>query len=221
MDITERRQAEAQRDLLLAELSHRVKNTLATVISIARQSFTRNGNFDEARDSFDARIRALAQTHGRLAETNWAGVSFETILLDEFAPYRREDGCNVRVSGRPIQLNPRCALTLGLAIHELVTNAVKHGALSTRDGLVEVAWWTDAAGQLHIRWSESGGPPVVRPSRSGFGRLLLERALASDLRGEVTLEFAERGLRCDIVVPLDGHTVAFSEPLRSAPQHRA
>ena len=99
MDISERKQAEAQRDLLVAELSHRVKNTLATVISIARQSFATNPDAVEAQRSFNARIRALGQTHSRLAEANWSGVSLETVLLDELAPYRREDGANVRASG--------------------------------------------------------------------------------------------------------------------------
>ena len=204
VDITERKQAEVQRDLLVAELSHRVKNTLATVISIARQSFSNAQSADEASRSFNARIRALAQTHGRLAEANWAGVSFETMLLDELAPYRGEDGANVRVSGPPIALNPKCALTLGMAIHELVTNGAKYGALSTTNGSVDVVWELHPADkQLRIRWTERGGPRVRPPARSGFGRLLLERALASDLRGDVQLHFAEGGLECAIAIPLD------------------
>ena len=195
-DITERKDAEAQRDLLLAELSHRVKNTLATVISIARQSFSRTQNVDEAVSSFDARVRALARTHTRLAEASWSGVPFQTMLLDELAPYRREDGGNLHVAGPPIRLDPRSALTLGMAMHELATNAAKHGALSTKTGLVEVSWRLDPANQLHIEWTEIGGPKVVAPKRTGFGRLLLERALASDLRGEVQMDFSERGLTC-------------------------
>ena len=130
MDITERKQAESQRDLMVAELSHRVKNTLATVISIARQSFSKGPSIEEARRSFDGRILALAQTHGRLAEENWSGVPFEVMLLDEFAPYR--SGSNIKVSGPNLTLNPKCALVLGMAFHELTTNAAKYGALSTR-----------------------------------------------------------------------------------------
>src|SRR5581483_4987822 len=106
------------RDLLVAELSHRVKNTLATVIAIAQQSFAKGASMEEARESFEARIRALAQTHSHLAEANWTGVSFERLLLDETAPYRRDDGANIRVSGPPIKLNAKCAVTLGLALHE-------------------------------------------------------------------------------------------------------
>jgi len=209
-DISERKRAEQalaeaaeQRDLLVAELSHRVKNTLATVVSIAQQSFSKDQTVEDARHSFSARIKALGQTHGRLAETNWAGVSLETILLDEFAPYRRSDSPNVRVSGPPVSLNPKQALTLGMAIHELMTNAAKYGALSTKGGCVDVSWDINA-GELAMHWVERGGPRVAEPKRSGFGRLLLERALAADVRGKVRLDFAESGLKCDIVVPLNG-----------------
>jgi PAS domain S-box-containing protein len=204
MDVTERRMAESQRELLVAELSHRVKNTLATVISIAQQSFQNNRSLEEARASFSARIRALAQTHGRLAEASWAGVSLRTMLADELAPYRGEDGGNVRFAGPPVMLGPKHALTLGMAIHELATNAAKYGALSAKSGIVEVAWDVQAeTRRLHLRWSELGGPPVETPQSSGFGRLLLERALAADLRGDVRLDFGTSGLRCEIDVPLE------------------
>ena len=206
VDITGRKKAEEQRDLLVAELSHRVKNTLATVISIAQQSFARNSNVDEARRSFDSRIRALAQTHDRLAEANWSGVSFAAMLRDELAPYFRDDGSNVRASGPPVRFNAKGALTLGMALHELATNAAKHGALSGKCGSVDVAWHVDPQnGQLRIRWTETGGPPVRPPARSGFGRLLLERVLASDLGGDVQLDFDEDGLKCAIAIPLDEH----------------
>jgi PAS domain S-box-containing protein len=205
IDITERKSSDAQRDLLVAELSHRVKNTLATVISIAHQSFSRGPSVDDARRSFDGRIRALAQTHGRLAEGNWSGVSFETMVNDELAPYRRDDGGNVKIDGPGITLNPKHAVVLGMAFHELATNAAKYGALSTKTGAVNVAWEiVPRSSELRIHWSESGGPCVSPPRRSGFGRLLLERALASDLQGNVALSFAETGLTCEITVPLDG-----------------
>lgn len=206
VDITERKRAESQRDLLVAELSHRVKNTLATVVSIAHQSFSKSPSVEEARRSFDGRIRALAQTHSRLAEANWSGVSFETLLLDELAPYRREDDGNVRVSGPGITFNPKSAVVLGMAFHELATNAAKHGSLSTKSGSVSVTWEiAPSNSEIEIRWIESGGPIVVPPRRSGFGRLLLERALASDLKGAVQLDFAEPGLQCVIALPLAEH----------------
>lgn len=201
-DITERRQAEAQRDLLIAELNHRVKNTLATVISIAHLSFAHRRSISEAQQSFDQRIRALAQTHTRLAEANWSGVSLHTVIGDEVAPYRDENG-NIAISGPEILLDPKSAISLGMACHELTTNAAKYGALSVPDGRLAIAWQVDQGGNVEITWVESGGPPVKSPRRRGFGRLLLERVLASDLRGQVTLEFTAAGLRCLIAFPLE------------------
>jgi two-component sensor histidine kinase len=206
-NISERRRAEAQRVLLMAELNHRVKNTLATVISIARQSFT-GPEISEARAAFDARIRGLAQTNSRLADGNWESVPLETLFADEFAPYRQGGADNVSLEGPLVELSPRCALTLCLAIHELVTNAAKYGALSVDAGSVHVRWSIDAGDHtLEIEWRESGGPHVSPPRRSGFGRLLLERALEADLKSEVQADFDPRGLRCRIRIP--------------APQYRA
>jgi PAS domain S-box-containing protein len=200
-DISERKRAEAQRNLLVAELNHRVKNTLATVISIARQSFT-GAAVSEARAAFDARIRGLAQTHGRLADTNWESVALEALFADELAPYRQSARRNVHLDGPHVEVSPKCALTLGLAIHELVTNAAKYGALSTDSGAVDVKWSIDARDQtLDISWIEKGGPAVAPPRRAGFGRLLLERALVSDLGSEVRLDFEPEGLRCRIRIP--------------------
>lgn len=203
-DITAQKRMEEQRDLLIAELSHRVKNTLAIVLSIAQQSFA-NPDVPEARRSFESRIRGLAQTHSRLAEANWSGVSVEMLLKDELAPYRQENGDNVKISGPCVVLNSRAALMLGMALHELATNAAKYGALSCKAGQVHVSWRIDR-GMLHLDWIESGGPPVMAPSRSGFGRLLIERALASDLRGEARMEFAPQGLHCAISVPLQDNS---------------
>jgi PAS domain S-box-containing protein len=206
VDISDRKRAEQQRDLLVAELNHRVKNTLAIVSAIAQQSFSRNPHADEERRSFSARIRALAQTHSRLAEAGWSGASLEAMLRDEFAPFIRDDRGNVRISGPPVSLQAKCALTLGMSIHELATNAAKYGALSTRHGSLAISWQIDAADQqLRVRWAETGGPRVRPPERSGFGRFLLERALSFDLGGDVRLVFAEEGVQCDIAVPLEAN----------------
>lgn len=208
MDITERKENELQRDLLVAELSHRVKNTLSTVISIEQQSFLNSSSIEGARRSFTDRIRALAHSHARLAEGNWSGVSLEAVLREELALYQQQDGRNVRLSGPPVTLKPKCALTLGLAVHELATNAAKYGALSSNVGNVEVRWTIEPQEQaLTISWLESGGPPVSPPKRSGFGRLLLERAIASDLSGRVELDFAERGIRCVVQLPVSDNVV--------------
>ncbi|HEX4158827.1 MAG TPA: PAS domain S-box protein [Rhizomicrobium sp.] len=206
-NISDRKRAEAQRYLLMAELNHRVKNTLATVISIARQSFP-GADVADARAAFDARIRGLAQTHSRLADANWESVPLETLFADEFAPYRQNGIRNVNFNGPPVELSPRCALTLCLAVHELVTNAAKYGALSTDFGAVDVNWNLDSRDQgLDIDWSETGGPSVSPPQRLGFGRLLLERALVSDLRSEVRLDFDPQGFRCHIRIPAPQYRV--------------
>lgn len=203
MDVTERKASDAQLSLLVAELSHRVKNTLATVNSIARQSFASNPDVEEAQRSFGARIRALGQTHTRLAESSWAGVSLETIVRDELAPYREDGDGHFEISGPHITLTPKRALTLGMAMHELATNAAKYGALSTQHGEVSVTWHvTKKPPELQIQWREANGPRVKRPQRHGFGRLLLERVLVGEFGGSVRLDFAEKGLTCSIELPL-------------------
>jgi two-component sensor histidine kinase len=178
-----------------------VKNTLATVISIAHQS-ARSRAAEEAWRAFEARIFALAHTHTHLARTHWAGVLLERILSDQLAPYR--DGPSaVRLTGPAIVLNARCALSLSLAIHELTTNAAKYGALSEESGRLAVDWAVQPArNELQMSWIESGGPEVSPPLHSGFGRLLLERVLASDLDGAVSTDFAPGGLTCRITFPL-------------------
>ena len=177
----------------------------STVISISSQSFSRGPSPDEARRSFEGRIRALARTHTRLAEGNWSGASLRAILLDELAPYRLDDSSNIRVNGPDPLLTPKFSVSLGMAFHELATNAAKYGALSVKGGQIDVTIDVGPDRQLHIRWMESGGMPVRTPSRNGFGRMLLEQALASDLRGDVTLDFTPRGLVCDIRAPLPIH----------------
>ena len=209
----ERVRAEQKRDLLVAELNHRVKNTLATVVAISHQSFAKGRSPEEAHRSFERRVRALAQTHGRLAEASWTGVSLGMLLADETAPYRDERS-NVEIAGPEIQLSPKSAVSLGMAFHELTTNAAKYGALSSKDGRLNVTWSTTTNRELRIRWREIGGPAVQTPERRGFGRLLLERALRADLDAEVQLDFASAGLECNITFPLDRTSASHdSQPL--------
>lgn len=200
-DITERKQHEIQRDLLMAELSHRVKNTLATVIAIAQQTFRHDSSTGEAKKSFEGRIRALAQTHNRLAESAWAGASLKDVIHDELKPY---SGSNIHIGGPEIVLPPKKVLSLGMAVHELVTNAAKHGALSVSTGMVSVQWnrCPHDDNQLCVDWEERNGPPVKKPNNSGFGRLLLEKGLATELKGNVKLRFHEEGLKCNIEFPI-------------------
>ncbi len=195
----ERGRTERQRDLLVVELGHRVKNTLANVLAIAQQTFRKSD--EEERLSFEGRILALAQTHSRLAEANWSGVSLETMLRDELAPYRGDGGASITLAGPPVTLPPSIAVMLGVAFHELATNASKHGALSTKAGKIDVSWVIrDDA--LVARWVESGGPPVREPKHAGFGRMLLERAVPAALSCAVSLQFAPGGVNYEIVTPL-------------------
>lgn len=197
-DITQRKRMEKQRELLMAELSHRVKNTLATVLSIERLSFP--GQETSANRAFRARIEALAHAHGRLAESSWLSVPLQQLIEDELVPYVNSDRSNAILSGPPVNLNARCALSLGLGIHELATNAAKHGALSSPQGHI-TATWQEKNDALELEWRERGGPAVGRPVRSGFGRLLLERVLHQELNSSVTMDFRPEGLRCTILIP--------------------
>jgi len=198
-----RHRGEEARQLLLAELSHRVKNTLATVISIAHQSFGREPGLNDVRHRFESRLRALAQTHTRLAETSWSSVHLDTLLRDELAPHGATDGGQIDIAGPPIALLPRQAIMLGMGFHELATNAAKYGALRSAGGHVDIGWRVQPGGhRLEVTWAESGGPPVSAPERNGFGRLLLERAMATEIQGKVAMDFAPDGLVCTITFPL-------------------
>ena len=198
-DITERKQVEIQRDLLVAELNHRVKNTLATVIAIAHQTFGQKHDA-EAEAAFEGRIRALAKTHSRLADSHWAGAPLRHVVLDEVAPHKNNS--NIILNGPDLMLTPKQVLSLGMALHELVTNAVKYGALSIPTGKVLIDWRVDNEKRVHVNWIEQDGMTVQPPKRSGFGRLLLERGLATELRGNVKLDFLHSGLKCYIGFPL-------------------
>jgi len=208
IDITEReeaeqarRTAEAHRELLVAELNHRVKNTLSVVQAIAHQTF--KGAAEDAQAAFRGRLVALARSHDLLTESNWSEVSLQE-LADSSLQVRDEDEARVSVRGPPVLLSPRQAVAIGMALHELFTNALKYGALSIPGGKVALAWeWTDETPpRLDILWREQDGPPVSPPSRSGFGSVLLQRSLKGDLNAEVSLDFNPSGLVCSIRAPL-------------------
>jgi PAS domain S-box-containing protein len=202
IDVTEQKRAETQRNLLTAEVNHRVKNTLATVISVAHQSFKGQKSVDDSILSFENRIQALARTHSRLSDTNWSGAALHTILADEIAPYRAVD--NVHIAGPEVVLNPKCAINLGMAFHELATNAAKHGALSVKGGFIRINWSiAPLDSEVRLSWIESGGPQVSGSQQSGFGRLLLEKVLPANLNGAVRLDFHPAGLACLITFRAD------------------
>jgi PAS domain S-box-containing protein len=198
IDITERKRLEEQQKLLVAELNHRVKNTIATIQSIAQQSLATGRPLEEARDAFLSRLQALAHAHGLLTASEWRGASLSALVEDEFKPY----GEHARFAGEDLVLAPRAALLVRLVLHELATNAVRHGALGVPGGRVEVNWKVRRE-KFGLSWRESGGPAVSPPTRRGFGSSLLERAVAYDLQGQADLQFASDGLRYELSAPLD------------------
>lgn len=205
VDISERKRAEEQQRLLLNELNHRVKNTLAAVQSIAAQTFRGSEGDARAKDAFDGRLLALSKAHDLLTRKQWEGVSLDDLVLQELAPYAVEGQARFTITGPELRLRPKVAIALGMALHELATNAAKHGAFSAETGRVHVAWQRMAASDgpmLHLHWQEHGGPPVAPPRRKGFGSRLIERGLARELNGTVRLHFDPSGLACSFEVPL-------------------
>jgi PAS domain S-box-containing protein len=203
VDITEREEAERGRELLVAELNHRVKNTLAIVQAIAHQTFRIATSPSEARKAFEGRLTTLSAAHNLLTKTNWEKVSLKE-LANLTLGGNGTNANRISLSGPDILLPPKEAVSIAMALHELCTNAVKYGALSNDEGRIAVTWSQPdtRAHQLEIRWVESGGPPVAPRTHRGFGSLLLERTLGQDLEGEVKIEFRPEGLVCSIVAPL-------------------
>jgi PAS domain S-box-containing protein len=203
-DISERKRAEQRQQLLIRELNHRVKNTLATVQSIAMHTLAGSSGID-GRETFEARLIALSRTHDLLARTGWEGASLRELLLQELDPFRSADDAPFTVEGPDFEISPNTALALGLAFHEMATNAAKHGALSTVRGKVCVTWdilGPLEQGALRLEWRESGGPPVKKPDRGGFGVTVIQRGLSLELDGRVELDFAPTGLVGRIEIPL-------------------
>ncbi|OAS25836.1 sensor histidine kinase [Methylobacterium platani] len=207
-EVTERKRAEEHLRLLVHELNHRVKNTLATVQSIAMQSLRGldGAAAAAAKAAFEARLIALARVHDVLTRESWEGAELAEVVKDALAPLEGPRGGTDApprfvVDGPALRLPPRIALSIAMALHELATNAVKYGALSVPAGQVLLSWST-AEGRLTLRWQERGGPLVVPPTRTGFGSRLIERSLARELDGTVSLSFPPEGVVCTIVAPL-------------------
>lgn len=190
------------RNSLTRELNHRVKNTLANVLSIVSLTRRRAHGLDDFANSLDGRIRALSATHDLLTQSEWGTTPIRSVVEVELAPYVRNDAHEVDFDGPPVELAPSDALSLGLALHELATNAAKYGALSIEGGRVTIHWALAAPTLARIEWVESGGPAVARPDRRGFGTELIEKIVAHELRHPVELEFDPRGVRCTMLVPV-------------------
>ncbi|WNH52781.1 HWE histidine kinase domain-containing protein [Stenotrophomonas oahuensis] len=201
-DVTERKRHEQHQQLLINELNHRVKNTLATVQSIARQTLRSAAGLEDANAKIEERLVALASAHDILTRENWHSADIRDLAQSTMDAYGTPG--QFQLAGDSCRLDPRRALALAMALHELGTNAAKYGALSSREGRVCLQWSsTDLDGdpRIEVVWQEYGGPAVHEPAQRGFGSRLLERGLKHDLGGGVELAFAPDGVRCHLWMP--------------------
>jgi two-component sensor histidine kinase len=209
-EIQQRRRAEEARELLLHELQHRVKNTLATIQGMVSQTFRTAPS--EEREAFVARLHALAAAHDLLTQQGHQVVEVRSLVNRALRPFREGDPDRIVGEGSEARLNSNSALLLAMVLHELGTNAVKYGALSTPSGRVDLRWEmyeTARDWRLNVVWRELGGPPVRPPSRKGFGSLMIERALRGQ-QGSASFEFAPEGVICTLEI------VAFPPRLTNA-----
>jgi PAS domain S-box-containing protein len=206
-DITEEWQAAERQRFLTLELKHRVKNTLANVISIANQTFKGDAHRMPLA-AFEARLVALDRTHDLLTAANWEKTSLRTVIETCLQPHM-SDQTRVRIEGPTLYCGPRQALAFGLAINELATNAVKYGALQSPDATIDIAWSeaaNDTGKMFHWSWQESGGPTVIEPERMGFGSLVIKNLLGAELNGVTEITYAPAGLICRVSAPTENLT---------------
>jgi PAS domain S-box-containing protein len=196
IDVTDRKEAEERQNLLAREVDHRARNALAVIQSIIR--LTRAKSVDEYVAAIEGRIKALARAHTLLSDSRWNGADLATLVGEELAPYRTGD--KVTIGGPDISLEPSTAQGLALALHELATNAAKHGALSSETGRIGLAWQLrpDA---LVLNWTESGGPPIAPPVTKSFGLRVIRASIEQQLEGETAFDWNPKGLRCNLSIP--------------------
>jgi two-component sensor histidine kinase len=202
IDITAHKAGEERLRQLLDELNHRVKNTLATVQSVALQTLRNVKDPAQFGEAFIARIGALARAHELLSAASWEGASLAEVVSRTLRPVAGSGQGRVSISGPAISLGPNAAVTLNMVFHELATNAAKYGALSNDAGHVNVSWALEDNGAVRIDWRESGGPPVADPRRRGFGSRLIEQGLVREFDGQAQLSFHPEGLSCMIRLPI-------------------
>ena len=208
LDISERKRGEEHRQLLINELNHRVKNTLATVQSIALQTLRGASSIADAQAALTDRLIALAKAHDVLTRESWEGAELHDIVFQAIAPHGGRD--RFAIKGPPVRLAPSISLTLALALHELATNAAKYGALSVEGGAVTISWEIKndtVEPKVRLRWSERGGPPVQPPTRKGFGSRLLERSFSAELDGAAAVHYAPEGVVWNMEAPIRPRTV--------------
>jgi PAS domain S-box-containing protein len=217
VDVTEAMVAQEQQRLLINELNHRVKNTLATVQSIAAQTARRAESPEDFREKFETRLIALSQTHNALTRGGWESASLSELLGQELKPYASEQ---LRLDGPDVDLPPRVAVTLGMVFHELATNAAKYGALSSPTGIVRVSWQTVLGAHrpplLVLQWREENGPRVKVPKRRGFGSRLIEGSVKGDLGGSSRMVFDPGGFHCRLEIELSDPALAADEAASAA-----
>jgi PAS domain S-box-containing protein len=205
VDITRYKEQEARIRLLMRELTHRSKNLLTVIQAIMRQTAANSTSLEDFETRFSARLQSLAGSHDLLVREDWQGASMRELVQSQLGHYNDRAEQQIELSGERLQIQPDAAQHIGMALHELATNAAKYGALSTPGGKVHISWDTssasDGTSMCHLTWEESGGPPVERPSRRGFGRVVIERTVARALRGEVRVDYAPTGLRWTLEFP--------------------
>ncbi|WP_075213941.1 chemotaxis protein CheB [Mongoliimonas terrestris] len=203
-DVTERHDADALRQTLINELSHRVKNMLAMVLSIGSQTLRQSASLDEFKLAFEGRMHSLARVHDLLVGENWGGADLGELVRRTMAPHGMED--RITAVGPSLTMTPEAGVAMAMVLNELATNAVKYGALSGDRGHLDVTWAVDSMADgpwIHLQWIESGGRPVTKPARRGFGSTLIERSITHQLCGTAALSFPAEGLRCDIAFPME------------------
>jgi len=202
VDITERKANEDQLRLLLRELTHRSKNLLAVIHAIARQTASRTKSVEDFLDHFGARLVAIGCSHDLLIADEWHGASLRMLVEQQLSAHADRFGGQIAIDGEDVMLKPEAVQNLGLALHELATNAQKYGSLSDPQGQVRIHWqFCEEASKLKLIWQERGGPTVTPPERSGFGRAMIENVVGKALEGDVSLSFPPKGVRCVIVIP--------------------
>ncbi|WP_457106255.1 HWE histidine kinase domain-containing protein [Methylobacterium sp. P5_C11] len=214
IDVTERKRVEEHRTLLADELNHRVKNSMATMQSIAHQTLRNAPSLEEAHRTLDARLQSLSAAHDVLTRESWIGATLGVIVDGTLQAFRGGAAQRFLITGPEVWLTPRLTLAFTMALHELATNAVKYGALSNDKGRVILNWdVVDGAKPAHLwfRWEEIGGPPVTAPSRGGFGTRLIERALAAEMGGTAEIQYRQSGAVFTLDAPLPDRVPSVAE----------
>jgi len=193
--------AELHQRMLIDELNHRVKNMLTVVLTLVEQTAVGAISLDMFKERYTGRLKALSATYGLLSREQWKAIGLAELLEEEIRPFRTSDGDNVTLQGTALALKPGAALVLGMASHELVTNAVKYGALSSPQGRIAIAW-TVQDSRFVLDWTETGGPAAQAPPALGFGMTLIRRSVEHELEGRVDFTFGDEGLRMRMEAPL-------------------